>query len=438
MTREEKNKWRQDARCDRPGLLLRTYGTASWIPLFLFVWLCSGEVAAANQQMVVPLTGPPVEAELVSVDSAGKLMFRTVAHEGTELTLPFHELVRWGNPLPPKPQRMVVVADVGRLVTAAAWAGGAPIRLEGDALIVLTDVWGEVPLPRSSVRGIVFGQRGHPRDRAHREDVVRDFAASDADAAGLDVVMLMNGDRVTGELKELSGGSLELTAKAGAVKLPLSRVEAVVLGRRQPPAVGRQPEVVVGTSDGSVLNATRVISNEKSQSVQIGSLQLSGGSVRDIVFLQLLGGAFVYLSDLEPGSYRHVPYLTIEWPFRRDRNVLGEPLSVAGQQHLKGLGMHSASRITYQLDEEYKQFDAMAAIDDSAEKKGSVTFGIYVMRNGEWKPAYASQVMRGGDSPQPISVDVGGARALTLTVDFADRGDELDHADWLDARLVKK
>jgi hypothetical protein len=26
---------------------------------------------------------------------------------------------------------------------------------------------------------------------------------------------------------------------------------------------------------------------------------------------------------------------------------------------------------------------------------------------------------------------------LTLTVDFADRGDELDHTDWLDARLIR-
>ena len=34
-------------------------------------------------------------------------------------------------------------------------------------------------------------------------------------------------------------------------------------------------------------------------------------------------------------------------------------------------------------------------------------------------------------------VDLTGAKRLTLRVDFADRGDELDHADWLNARLVK-
>jgi hypothetical protein len=37
----------------------------------------------------------------------------------------------------------------------------------------------------------------------------------------------------------------------------------------------------------------------------------------------------------------------------------------------------------------------------------------------------------------PISVDIGGAKQVSLVVDFAERGDEQDHADWLDARFVE-
>jgi hypothetical protein len=133
-----------------------------------------------------------------------------------------------------------------------------------------------------------------------------------------------------------------------------------------------------------------------------------------------------------------VPYLSIEWPFERDRNVVGGPLAASGRRYLKGLGMHSASRITYRLDGKFRRLDATAAIDDSANKKGSVTFGVYVLRDNQWKSAYTSAVMRGGDAPLLVSVNVESAQGLTLTVDFADRGDELDHADWLDARLVKK
>jgi hypothetical protein len=43
--------------------------------------------------------------------------------------------------------------------------------------------------------------------------------------------------------------------------------------------------------------------------------------------------------------------------------------------------------------------------------------------------------MRGGDDPRPISLPLDGATELSLVVDYADRGDERDHADWVDARL---
>ena len=49
----------------------------------------------------------------------------------------------------------------------------------------------------------------------------------------------------------------------------------------------------------------------------------------------------------------------------------------------------------------------------------------------------ASEVVRGGQPPVPISVDLDGVKRISLLVDFADRGDELDHADWLDARLAR-
>jgi hypothetical protein len=416
---------------------------------FCAVCGCSGFLPTASLNAMpnlVELNGTPIEAALVSVDSTSKLSFQS---SDRTVSLPFNEFVRWGNPVPPKPQIMVVLADGGRLLAAAAWAGGVPLRLDGESLVVLTDIWDEVRLPRSMVLGIVFDQRSHPRDRAQLEGTIRDGSSAPPEATGADPVLLTNGDRVVGKLTALSGGSLELSTAAGVVKLPLSRVETVVLGNSRQPsprpmfgtkaAVGRQSNVVVGASDGSVLKASRVVADDKTLSVELGeNLRLSGGNVKDVALLQSLGGAFVYLSDLEPVSYRHVPYLSLDWPYRRDRNVLGEPLTVAGRQYLKGLGMHSASRITYQLDGKFRRLEALAAIDDSTDKKGSVTFGIYVLRDGQWKSVFTSDVMRGADVPQAVSVDVDGAQALTLTVDFADRGDELDHADWLDARLVKK
>jgi hypothetical protein len=196
--------------------------------------------------------------------------------------------------------------------------------------------------------------------------------------------------------------------------------------------------IVVGMRDGSLVYANKVEADQESIKVELANgVKLAGGKASDIVALQSLGGPFVYLSDLEGADYRFVPYLSIEWPLARDRNVLGGPLTVDGKRYLKGIGLHSAARLTYKFDREYQRFDAEIALDDAAKGRGSVVFSAYLDRGGKWAEAFKSGNVRGGEAPQPVSIDVRGAKGITLTVDFADRGDELDYADWLDARLVR-
>jgi hypothetical protein len=78
---------------------------------------------------------------------------------------------------------------------------------------------------------------------------------------------------------------------------------------------------------------------------------------------------------------------------------------------------------------------AAIAIDDAAAQGGSAIFRVYLEHDGQWQEAYASSVVRGGEPPLPITVAIGDARQLALVVDFADRGDERDYANWLEARL---
>ena len=109
------------------------------VSLSLLHFLCgytsiaAGSVDAAE---LVPLEGAPVEAELQAVDSN-----RVTLWAKPPLSLPLEEFVRWGYPQPPRPQTIVVLADGGRLVTAAAWSGGAAVRLEGESLVVLSDTF---------------------------------------------------------------------------------------------------------------------------------------------------------------------------------------------------------------------------------------------------------------------------------------------------------
>jgi hypothetical protein len=80
-----------------------------------------------------------------------------------------------------------------------------------------------------------------------------------------------------------------------------------------------------------------------------------------------------------------------------------------------------------------KRFQADLGIDDSTNGQGSVQFRVLV--DGEEK--FVSPIVRGGKPPVPVSIDITGAKTLELVVDYADRADVLDHADWLNARLTE-
>ncbi len=172
----------------------------------------------------------------------------------------------------------------------------------------------------------------------------------------------------------------------------------------------------------------------KSVKITIAAGLTWNSSPRQVTWLAPLGGSrIVYLSDLRPDGYRHVPFLELAWPYRTDRNVSGAWLRSDGRLYLKGLGVHSASRLTYRLTEPYRRFQAELGIDEETAGRGSVRFRVFV--DGSMK--YESPTITGAMPPVPVSLDVTGAKRLDLIVDYADRADEMDHADWLNARLVR-
>ncbi len=134
----------------------------------LCVYLLSraGGADAAPQQ-VVPVEGPAYQADLISIDANGRVTFRAVDPNRTAATsatpeirtIALSELVRWGNPVAPRTQTIVLLSDGSRIITAADWAGGAAVRLVGDDVELLSDTWNEVRLQRGLVAGIVLRNR---------------------------------------------------------------------------------------------------------------------------------------------------------------------------------------------------------------------------------------------------------------------------------------
>jgi alpha-galactosidase len=116
----------------------------------------------------------------------------------------------------------------------------------------------------------------------------------------------------------------------------------------------------------------------------------------------------------------------------RDKSVDNHPLSIGGRKFDRGLGTHANSSLRIALNGKAGQFTASTGVDDEAGQRGSVTFSI----SGDNRTLWESGVMRGGDAPRSVSVDLRGINTLVLHVGDAGDGIDFDHADWADALIT--
>jgi hypothetical protein len=253
-----------------------------------------------------------------------------------------------------------------------------------------------------------------------------------------DRLILLNGDELQGEVLALDENVIKFRTLAGEVSIGREKIAAL----RFNPSLAAKPnskdgQIWIGFQDGSRLLASTLTIDRSQAKIKLPAGIEFDVSAAKINAIQPLAGRTKYLSDLKPSGYQHIPFLDLAWPYHADRNVAGSQLRAGGRLYLKGLGMHSAARLTYDLTKPYRAFKAEVAIDDQTAGRGSALFRAYTNDgSGKWQIKYESPIIRGGAAPAPISVDLTGAKRLSLLVDFADHGDEQAHADWLNARLL--
>ncbi|MCX8107404.1 MAG: NPCBM/NEW2 domain-containing protein, partial [Verrucomicrobiae bacterium] len=116
-----------------------------------------------------------------------------------------------------------------------------------------------------------------------------------------------------------------------------------------------------------------------------------------------------------------------------NRSVREQPLSIGGQRFEHGVGTHAKSTLWLDLAGGSERFVAKVGIDDAAgNEKASVTFKIIGDNRTLWK----SGLVKLGQPPLPVDVDLKGVRTLVLVVGDGDDGISYDHADWADARFI--
>jgi hypothetical protein len=384
------------------------------LALSLFACIFTQAGRADKLPKLVTVGGNVSEARLVAADERLTLTFENTS----KLQVPAAQLVRWGAPRDPATAAGVLLANGGFLPGRVTSATAATIELKSNAL-------GAVKLPRGLATAIVFAAAQKKPPRASQ------------DAAGADRLDFVNGDRLTGRFVALADGKIQWEGRQRTISVPVDNVASLVLAMAggAPPKNDRL-QISVGLDDGTRLLVDSLVTKDKNAELALtDGTRLATGLSR-LVFLQPHGGNVTWLSDLTPNGYRHIPFLSIDWPLARDANVLGEPLRAAGQIYPKGLGMHSDSRVTYDLNRPYRRLAATLALDDAAAETGSVNYRVFSDDgSGRWTERYASPIVRGGSRPIELAVDLAGAKRISLLVESADFGDLRDYANWLDARL---
>lgn len=400
-------------------------------------------VGAAEPEggLLVDIAHAGVEARLAGVAADGLFTFQV----GTQARrVPAADLVSWGAPAEPRDAPQVILADGSLLVVRDV------LKTDEGRLLLDSDAFGEFAVPRSSIATVLLHP---PIDPQRRDRLVGRFAPSPRSegepasparqSPGADRLLLENGDELSGRVTAITDSGVEFAADIGPLTVDRQRIIALAFS---PPSSAsrnddtsrseRQPSprrLLVGLRDGSMFHASALTMDHDQMQAELIDRVKVAAPAQVVVFAQTLGGRATYLSDLEPESYRHLPYLSLDWPYHLDANVTGTRLRASGRVYAKGIGMHSTARLTFRLEKPYRRFEAGLAIDDETQRRGSVVFRVLAGP----REIYKSGVVRGGDPPLPVSVNVSVVKQLSLVVDYADRADELDHADWLNARLIE-
>jgi len=408
----------------------RKAGLAGGLSAWLLASLLAPVLATAGPPQLVLVDDSPRPAELTAIAEGWRLSFLDAGHPAVRSAA---DIVRWG-------QRVEAVQGPQVILSGGSLLVVDRVEVRDGRLWIESPTWGQVDMPLEAVRGIVLHP---PHDATVRDRLIDRVRRATGEH---DQLWLENEDTAGGQLTAINGRQVLLRTDTDDVAVAISDVLAVVRRPERPTATPRPAglEVLIGLRDGSLLHCQGAVLAEGRLRVQLvdgpelASVDpLLPDDAPAVVSLEVLGGRVTYLPDIQPISYRHIPYLDLAWPWHADRNVLGGQLRDQGGLYSKGLGMHSAARLAYSLEGNPRRFDAAVALDQAAGQGGSVVFRVFLDAGPEgWRKAWESPVVRGGQPPLPLSVELGGARRLALLVDFADRADVLDYANWLDPRLV--
>jgi hypothetical protein len=307
-------------------------------------------------------------------------------------------------------------------------AAGYPTAVANDTVSWRNDSFGDLDVPEDRVNAIVrSGQTAPGLEEPRKTDLVR----------------LANGDQTSGVVENLADSTLAIQP-AGAdspVNLSLDAISAILLADPDPNAAAAGRGLRVRLNDGSSLTFPVVLlATADASHLQAGFTEktIHAIDLSTVASIEQTNGPVRWLTGLTPAEIVYHPYFTENYPPQFDHSVAEPNVSIRdkfpGFRH--GIGVHSYTKLTYAVPDGFEFFRTQFAVDrivGSDMSRADVNVRILV----DDKIVKQFPHLRFGPVSEPVTVNVGNGKTLSLEVDYGDNLDAQGRFVWLDPAFVR-
>jgi hypothetical protein len=367
--------------------------------------------------------GGTVSGRVVSL-GPGAITLATA--EGTPHALPLNRLIKLTREIPiafTPPERSQIVLPEGDRICRVNVGSTTETTLE-----VKSDQLGKLTIPLDCLLGLILSFPTQTGAFDALWDRIR------SEPRSVEVVWLMNGDRVTGGFLGLDDRQIKIQIDGKPVEVERSGVVALGFD----PGLVNYPRprtdfMELTLQDGTRLGVTEARIEDGSVLATTRFGQPIKFPLSHLVLVHARSSSVVYLSERKPAGVQYGSYIGPTRNYRIDRTVDGQMFQLAGQTYDRGIGAQSRTLLAYLVEPGDRRFQAMVGVDERAGPLGSVVFSVLI--DGKEKMRTPPRTDR--DPPINIDLDLTGAKYVILATEFGDRGDVRDLADWVEARMIR-
>jgi hypothetical protein len=384
----------------------------------------SGQVSSEPVFTGLRVDGQTVTGRIVAI---GPEEITLASEENARQDLPLRSLVNVSREPRNAPQPLdgshLLFPDGDRLMRVIVGAtGDTALEVQSHSAL------GKLTIPLDAVLGLVLAPPGESDAFDHLWEQVR------GEKRTTDVVWMANGDRQTGGFLGLDDRVVNFQVEGKPVEIDRTGVIAVGFD----PAVANYPRPTADYLDVTLADGSRLgLVDVKLDKGQVTATSRFNQSLRfpisDLVRLEPRTPAVEYLSERPIDAQSYESYFGPTREARRDRTIDDHRFQLRGRVYDRGLGTQSRTLLAYRLKPGDRRFQALVGVDDRAGPLGSVVFRVLVDK----VPKLTTPPMTARDLPRPVDIDISQAKSLILITEFGDRGDVRDHADWVEARIIR-